>query len=245
MARSLLQWLFPADLHHVAGLQKEIRARLPDLGRVLDLGCGSNADLAPYRSPGREVWGTDFQTHSELRHAEWFRPLGPDGRIPFPDGWFDAVVSIMVLEHVADPPSFFAEVGRILRPGGVFIGHTISGAHYVTVIRRLIGLLPHSFNQALVHRLYGRPCEDTFPAYYRLNRERQIDRASRPCGLTRVGLERYADPHYFGFSRVLKGAATLADWSLEKLGAGRGRLYFTVTLRKDGDPVASGRARVA
>src|SRR4051812_41705293 len=104
---------------------------MPSRGRVLDLGCGINTDLEAYRTADREVWGTDFDAHAELRHAEWFRHLRPDGTIPFPNRSFDVVAANMVLEHVADPARFFREVARVLRPGGHFVGHSISGTHYV------------------------------------------------------------------------------------------------------------------
>lgn len=206
---------------------------MPGAGRVLDLGCGANTDLAIYRTASREVWGADFEAHPELAHAECFRRLGPGGAIPFPDDYFDVVASVMVLEHVADPSFFLSEVARVLRPGGQFVGHTISGSHYVTWIRRLFGLLPFSISQRLVHRLYGRPEEDTFRTHYRLNRMDQITRHCEQAGLKVVRLQRYADPGYFHFSPVLRDAAVFTDWVFEQFAPGWGRLYFTVTLEKD------------
>jgi SAM-dependent methyltransferase len=227
-----LRRVFPSDVHHVAGLHEAIRERLPKQGRILDLGCGINADLETYRTPQREVWGTDFQAHPELRHADWFRLLEKGGRIPFPDGHFDLIVAVMVLEHVADPRSFFHEVSRVLKPGGCFIGHTISGTHYVTFIRRLIGLLPHSVNQRLVKRLYGRDEVDTFPAFYRLNTEGRLRRFALDGGMEVETMRRYADPGYFRFAKPLELAAIAADRLLDSLGRGWGRLYFTATIRK-------------
>jgi SAM-dependent methyltransferase len=231
----LLRRLFPHDVHHVAGLHEAIHTSVPEHGRILDLGCGINTDLEPYRTPHREVWGTDFVAHPELRHAEWFRLLGKGGAIPFPDGYFDTVVCVMVLEHVVNPRAFLREVSRVLRPGGRFIGHTISGMHYVTHIRRLIGLLPHSINQALVKRLYGRAEVDTFPAFYRLNTGGRVRRFCEEAGLELLGLRRYADPGYFRFARWLEAGAIVADRLLEGLFSGWGRLYLTMTIRKPGD----------
>jgi SAM-dependent methyltransferase len=238
LTQTLLKRFFPADAHHVDGLHRELAARRPQHGRILDLGCGVNTDLAAYRSPICEVWGTDFQAHPNLQHVEWFRLLRPDGAIPFPDRYFDLVAAVMVLEHVADPVVFLSEAARVLRPGGCFVGHTISGSHYVTWIRRIIGLFPHSLNQLLVRRLYGRPCEDTFPAYYRLNREGAIRRACPEAGLRLVRIQRYADPGYFRFWSALQSLAVLLDWSLEQVAAGWGRLYFTATLQKESGELA-------
>ncbi len=233
MAQTLLQRLFPADGHHAAGFHEELGAVMPAGGRVLDLGCGANTDLERYRAVGREVWGADFEPHPELRHPRWFRRLGPDGSPPFPDGHFDLVASNMVLEHVADPAAFLRGVARVLRPGGYFVGHTVSGWHYVVWVRRLFGLLPHAVNQSVVRRLYGRPAVDTFPAFYRLNTAGQLRRACRGTGLGAVRIRRYADPGYFRFAPPLLAAATLADRLITGLSSGCGRLYFTVVLRKD------------
>jgi SAM-dependent methyltransferase len=147
----------------------------------------------------------------------------------------------MVMEHVAAPACFINEVARVLRPGGYFVGHTISGSHYVTWIRRLIGLLPHSLNQWLVRRLYGRSEEDTFPAFYRLNRRAQIDRVCRAAGLSQPVLIRYADPGYFRFFAPLQATAVITDWLLESVAAGWGRLYLTVVTRKGDIDMQVGR----
>jgi SAM-dependent methyltransferase len=227
-----LRRVFPRDIHHVAGFHDAIREVLPSRGRVLDLGCGVNADLEAYRTDEREVWGTDFQAHPELRHAEWFRLLGSDGAIPFPDRHFDTVAAVMVLEHVANPRAFLREVARILRSGGRFVAHTISGTHYVTFIRRLIGLLPHRINQSLVNVLYGRAEVDTFPAYYRLNTESRVRRFNAGAGLELANVRRYADPGYFRFAGPIENLTILADRILDALAPGWGRLYVTFTLEK-------------
>lgn len=235
MGDPLLQKLFRNDLHHMDGFYSEVACRVPERGRVLDLGCGDMANLDRFRSATCEVWGTDFHQHPRLEHPEWFRLMGEDQKIPYPDDFFDAVVCISVMEHVTKPQDFLAEVGRVLRPNGHFVGHSISGSHYVTWIRRALGVLPHSLNQTIVKRLYGRDEIDTFPAYYRLNTERAIERIGKDRGLELVMIRRYADPNYFGFSRPLLKLAIVTDWALAKIASGWGRLYFTATLKATND----------
>ncbi len=229
---TLLQRLFPQDVHHVAGLHSALAEAMPLGGRVLDLGCGINIDLARYRTEECQVWGTDFEPHADLNHPQWFRRLGPQGEIPFPADYFDTVASVMVLEHVKHPEQFLREVARVLRTGGRFVGHSISGTHYVTFLRRLFGVLPHSVNQAIVKSLYGRDESDTFPAYYRMNTQRQLTTACNQAGLELLSVRRYADPGYFRFMKPLESLAILADRTLEYAGSGWGRLYFTVVLSK-------------
>lgn len=232
MSYAFLRKVFPGDVPHLAGFHHAIRRSLPDQGCVLDLGCGINTDLEGYRRPGREVWGTDFQEHPELHHREWFRLLQQNGTIPFPDSHFDCVVSSMVMEHVQEPLAFFGEIARVLRPGGRYIGHTISGSHYVTLIRRAFGVLPEFVTQALVKRIYGRAEVDTFPTFYRVNSERRVRRFAGEARLNLIRVRRYADPGYFRFAKPLEILAILTDRLMDGLHAGWGRLYMTVTLEK-------------
>lgn len=223
---------FPRDEDAWVSFHRGLEGLLPRRGTVLDLGCGDNTELARYRTPRREVWGTDLQAHPHLQHPGWFRVLGGDGSIPFPDASFDVVTSLWVLEHVRQPNAFLAEIGRVLRPGGTFYSLTVNGSHYVTWLTRLIHLLPHRVTQRLVHRLYGRPHHDTFRTYYRMNSEPQVRRAARAAGLEVDGIARFANPDYFSFWKPLRTAAIVVDWALETLFPGLGRVYWVITLRK-------------
>lgn len=40
-------------------------------------------------------------------------------RLPFDDGCFDAVMSNSIVHHIPEPKTVLAEMGRVLRPGGV------------------------------------------------------------------------------------------------------------------------------
>jgi SAM-dependent methyltransferase len=223
---------FPDEPYNSRGFLTELAAVLPATGRILDLGCGANCRLALFRSQEREVWGTDLQRHPQLRHAKWFQLMPPKGAIPFDDASFDVVATFMVVEHITDPAGFLLEVARVLRPGGHFVVHTISALHYVTWLRRLCDVVPHAWTQRLVRRFYGRKEHDTFPTRYRLNTPRRIARLAEPFGLEPVHLQRYACADYFEFSRVLTRGAVVADWLLDRILPGLGRIYFTATLRK-------------
>ena len=85
--------------------------------RLLDLGCGDGALVAAYRQVGIDAYGCDFG----LSGAE---PglLAIDGkpyRLPFPDRWFDAVVSSTVMEHVQNWEETLLEVARVMKPNGL------------------------------------------------------------------------------------------------------------------------------
>jgi SAM-dependent methyltransferase len=244
MSKAFYDRWFPGELNNAAGFYAALGEVMPATGRLLDLGCGANYHLAFFRSPEREVWGADMQRHPQLAHPEWFRLIPADGIIPFADASFDLVATFMVAEHVDNPTAFLGEVARVLRPGGHFVTHTINSRHYVTWVRRLLGVLPHSWTERLVHRLYGRAEHDTFPTRYRMNTPSRIARLAEPFGLTPVRLRRYASADYFAFSRILYRGAVIADWLLERLVPGMGRIYFTATYCK-GRPAGDGALQPA
>jgi SAM-dependent methyltransferase len=233
---------FPNDEDAYAGFLEAVTRRVPPVGKVLDLGCGRHTQLAHLANPDLEIWGTDFQEHPEQANRDFFRLLGPGGVIPFADEFFDLVTTNMVLEHVVNPEAFRAEVHRVLKPGGYFVGNTICSLHYVTWLRRAVGLLPHAFNQWLVRKLYGREECDTFPTYYRMNTPAKLARQFSGLGYELVEVKRYANANYFCFSPFLHRMAVLADAMCEKIHAGLGRLYFTAVLRK---PPAPAQAKLA
>jgi SAM-dependent methyltransferase len=233
---------FPGELDPVAHFHHVLQEHVGEASRMLDLGCGDNRTFDRYRNGRREVWGSDFEWHPDLAEPRWFRPLGTDGTTPYPDDWFDVIGSCWVLEHVTDPDVFLNEVKRILRPGGMFIGLTVNAWHYVTGLIRTVGLLPHSVTQWLVRRLYGRAEHDTFPTVYRMNTASAMRRLCRRHGLELVAVPRIASSDYFRFQPLLGKSAVLLDWTLDRLTAELGRLYFVAVLRKPA--AANGRVSI-
>lgn len=97
----------------------EFLEQWPVDGQVLDLGTGVGGNLeqltARHRTVGAEI------SLAAARQAKLRAPVAvADGaRLPFRDGTFAAVVCTEVLEHVDDPRLVFAEMARVLAPGGV------------------------------------------------------------------------------------------------------------------------------
>ncbi len=115
-----------ADLTADGSLRRN--AALPLLGRgvrLLDLGCGEGTLAAFVRDRFQEVHGVDISEEAVQRA----RAAGVVARrvnintepLPYDEGYFDAVVSLDVIEHVFDPVRFLQEVHRILRPGGALV----------------------------------------------------------------------------------------------------------------------------
>lgn len=88
--------------------------------RVLDVGCGLGLYVRQFRTLTADVWGVDVDAE---KVAEASRTLpnilqAPAEKLPFPEGFFDVVLSHEVLEHVDDDRQAAAEACRVLKPGG-------------------------------------------------------------------------------------------------------------------------------
>lgn len=96
--------------------------------RLLDLGCGRGNYTTRVADDFDEVHAVDIDAQhiaifrerligSHLAHK--ISPQVMTGeRLDYPDGYFDAVMMIEVLEHVGDADRTLAEVHRVLAPGG-------------------------------------------------------------------------------------------------------------------------------
>lgn len=111
--------------------RKEVirRARLPNSGRLLDLGAGTGdlAREALRQQPSCQPVAADFtlammrvgQRRPSPRPLDW---CAADGlRLPFPDQSFHAVVSGFLLRNLPDVPVCLREQHRVLQPGGMLV----------------------------------------------------------------------------------------------------------------------------
>jgi ubiquinone/menaquinone biosynthesis C-methylase UbiE len=103
----------------------------PSCGLALDIGCGTGAGLVALAADFEQVVGLDISMSAlitanklvesnNLTNVTLIRTTALN--LPFPEGVFDYVIAINVLEHVFEPTKMLQEVHRVLAPGGVFGG---------------------------------------------------------------------------------------------------------------------------
>ncbi len=105
---------------HIAG---QVLECIPPSGRILDLGCGTGLFLNAYERRGGSGIGLDLSRGMVLRARARCREsevaMGNAEILPFRDGCFDAVTSLLVFSYVRRPEHMLVEACRVLRPGGV------------------------------------------------------------------------------------------------------------------------------
>lgn len=123
--RQLERERYEVDAHIPAWARFE-RGRDRDL---LEIGVGAGTDFTNWVRHGARATGLDLtEAGVELtRERLALEGLSADvrtgdaERLPFPDASFDIVYSYGVLHHTPDTPRAFAEVHRVLRPGGTML----------------------------------------------------------------------------------------------------------------------------
>lgn len=92
---------------------------------LLDLGCGSG-EFAALALVGRVDVGLDLcgrRLAAARTTGKYARLVQADARrVPLSDRSFATIFSLSALEHFAEPDAVLAEVRRLLRPGGTFLG---------------------------------------------------------------------------------------------------------------------------
>lgn len=124
--------------------------------RLLDVGCGTGANLRALRDRAQPA-GIDFSPEA----VRWCRSRGLDqtavasaAALPFPAASFDVVLSCDVLCHASlpDKRATFAELARVLRPGGVLLIN-LPAFQWLYSSHDRAYHTDHRFTPAEVHRL--------------------------------------------------------------------------------------------
>jgi SAM-dependent methyltransferase len=99
--------------------------------RGIEIGCGTGVSKLFIRAAEHRL--TDYADH------EWIDVKNVDAlATPFPDAEFDFVVSSNMIHHVPQPLQLFAEMRRILKPGGFLLVQEINASLSMRLVLRLM-----------------------------------------------------------------------------------------------------------
>ncbi|MGH2722512.1 MAG: class I SAM-dependent methyltransferase [Actinomycetota bacterium] len=119
-------YAFPRFVTHIDDAAIDAVGRLYEElgigGRVLDL---MSSWVSHFRTPPAELIGVGMNP-SELRAnpaltESWVRDLNRDPALPLPGASIDHAVCCVSVDYLTRPVEVFRDVGRVLRPSGLFV----------------------------------------------------------------------------------------------------------------------------
>lgn len=202
---------------------------------VLDAGCGAHMKVCKGLSGMARVVGIDLESELDTDNTGTpFGVRGDLGRLPFPSGHFDMVISRSVVEHLKNPAQVFQEFFRVLRAGGKVVVVTPNKYDYVSLIA---AITPYWLHRVLVSKIFMVSANDVFPTLYRANTLSSIKKTFRSAGFVERELRTVNHyPAYLMFSPVLFRLGILYErlTSLEPLRSLRGSILGV--FEKQGNP---------
>jgi len=170
--------------------------------RWLDFGCGKRLLAGGLEQLESELARTPFVgldlSLENLRAQQHTRRcvLADGNYLPFKNDSFDLITSNMVVEHLKEPDLAFAELNRVLAPGGTILLHTPNLANYLVFTNRLVSaVLPRRVHAALVGTSEMRTETDIYPTFYRANTRGTLRKLASSIG--EVTLEFLPGPRPF------------------------------------------------
>jgi len=101
----------------------KIIEHIPQNSKILDLGCGYNANfIRKISNKNCHCFGLDISINKELHlNNTTLAEHNLNNKLPFDDNIFDVVISLANLEHLQDLKFAFKEIFRVLKPGGILL----------------------------------------------------------------------------------------------------------------------------
>ena len=119
-------------------ISDHVMSVLPKGGFLLDLGCGTGLFVERYIQEGGQAVGLDISPgmvrHGRQRCPESGFCVGTADVLPFRDGTFDALASLLAFSYVPDPEAMLEESYRVLKPGGRIAICTLSRTVFTSIV---------------------------------------------------------------------------------------------------------------
>jgi ubiquinone/menaquinone biosynthesis C-methylase UbiE len=125
---------------------------------ILDAGCGTGIFTGDILSSGSEVIGLDLSLPMLKRAALKFKGypfqivLADMLKVPFPESFFDKVVSVTALEFIEDGKAAIKELFRVTKRGGTVVAATLNSLSPWALRRSVEAKERHSIFEKAIFR---------------------------------------------------------------------------------------------
>jgi SAM-dependent methyltransferase len=141
---------------------------------LLDVGCGDGSMMAKYFGTlppdCHGIEGAPMEMERARQRGIKVVSCDLNGRWPFQENQFDAVLSSQVIEHVHNTRLFAEEIFRVLKPGGTAVVASENLCSLLNWLALTLGYTPFSLMQVCGRYLgnpfglhYGEPHEESLP----------------------------------------------------------------------------------
>lgn len=187
-----------------------VRKSIENDSVVLEAGCGFNNMFEKEYKRAKKVIGLDidekFLAMNKVIDEKVVAPLENMPQVK--DESIDLIISSWVLEHIYDADKVFAEISRVLKPGGKFIFLTPNKWNYVVLLNRIISEKVRMF---VVNRMAKNLTTDPMPAFYKANSVGKIRALVKKYGLSVNTLIINGDPTYVAINKLFFYIGILID----------------------------------
>jgi len=192
------------------------------LERVLDAGCGPAVMAPDLLERANEYWGTDLSAQmiahgrarmeNHPRHNCCRLDVADAEALDFPSGFFDAIVSLGMLEYLVSHERALAGMFRMLKPGGVAV---LAVPNRASIFHR--AQFATAKARGLVKRILGRPPRASERFVTNRSTPRQIDDALSRAGFKKLE-GRYCNFIFHPLHELHAGASLAINRRLTAIG---------------------------
>ena len=200
-----------ADAVYLETLRKISEFRIEKNSSILDVGTGYGVMPLVLSKRGFRVWAIDKTNYLEkFGTFHIFKKYGVQFSLvdvskdvfPFPDNFFDCIISLSVIDHLnKSPKKFLSEIYRVLKKNGHFI---LVASNFASLDNRIISIL--RFSHPISFKAFCDATE-TFEGHVRVYIPKEIKKMLIWGGFKLLKLYTFNVAnlrHYVGYKKIFK-----------------------------------------
>lgn len=210
-------WSYRARRDKALALVADLRPRLPQTPKVLDVGCAGGELAEDLVGLGFHYTGLDrspiMLERARQRHPQLQFVQGEAAHLPFPDASFDLVNALGLIEYLDDPHTFLNEAQRVLRGDGGCLLLSVSTRYCWENWLKGLLWLPRRVLGFFYFRVTGK---QRYPIRHQMRSARSLRRLLHSHGFVlRTTVYYNPDPFCFPLSRCFPRLSLRASMALE------------------------------